>query len=157
MEESRREKIFKMSAELTADIPVDFKRYLYSEIDWDCRLICIKGARGVGKTTMMLQRIAEMPKPCNSLYVSLDNVWIDAREFYSLAEYHIAHGGTHLFIDEVHKLENWQDLVKSLNDNLRRLKVVYSGSSLLKLEKRGGICRDVRSRTRLTVYRSVNI
>ncbi len=39
---------------------------------------------------------------------------------------------------EVHKLENWQDLVKSLNDNLRRLKVVYSGSSLLKLEKRGG-------------------
>ena len=138
MEESRREKIFKMSAELVADIAVDFKRYLYSEVDWDCRLVCIKGARGVGKTTMLLQRIAEMPNPDDALYVSLDNVWIDAREAYSLAEYHVAHGGTHLFIDEVHKLENWQDLVKSLNDNLRRLKVVYSGSSLLKLEKRGG-------------------
>ena len=87
---------------------------------------------------MLLQRIAEMPNSGDALYVSLDNVWIDAREAYSLAEYHVAHGGTHLFIDEVHKLENWQDLVKSLNDNLRRLKVVYSGSSLLKLEKRGG-------------------
>ena len=138
MDESRREKIFKMSAELVADTPVVFKRYLYSEVDWDSRLVCIKGARGVGKTTMLLQRVAQMPNPEKALYVSLDNIWLDAREVYSLAEYHLAHGGTHFFIDEVHKLENWQDLVKSLNDNLRRLRVVYSGSSLLKLEKRGG-------------------
>ena len=138
MDENRREKIFRMSAELVADTPVDFKRYLYAEVDWNSRLVCIKGARGVGKTTLMLQRIGEMQEPSKALYVSLDNVWMDARETYSLAEYHLAHGGTHFFIDEAHKLEDWQDLMKSLNDNLRRLKVVYSGSSLLKLEKRGG-------------------
>ena len=138
MDETTREKIFRMSADLVADTPVHFKRYLYPEVDWDSRLVCIKGARGVGKTTMLLQRIAEMPEPSRALYVSLDNVWMDARETYSLAEYHLSHGGTHFIMDEAHKLEDWQNLVKSLNDNLRRLKVVYSGSSLLKLEKRGG-------------------
>ena len=138
MDESSRERIFKMSADLVADTLLDFKRYLYSEVDWDSRLVCIKGARGVGKTTMMLQHIAEMPNPEKALYVSLDNIWLDAKEVYSLAEHHLSHGGTHFYMDEVHKLENWQDLVKSLNDNLKRLAVVYSGSSLLKLEKRGG-------------------
>ena len=138
MDESRREKVFKMSADLVADAPVAFKRYLYDEVDWDSRLVCVKGARGVGKTTMLLQRIAGMSIPENALYVSLDNVWMDARETYSLAEYHLARGGTHFFIDEAQKLEDWQNLMKSLNDNLRRLHVVYSGSSLLKLEKRGG-------------------
>lgn len=138
MDEQRREKVFKMSADLVAESPLAFKRYLYDEVDWDSRLVCVKGARGVGKTTMLLQRISEMPDPDKALYVSLDNVWMDARETYSLAEYHLARGGTHFFIDETHKLEDWQNLVKSLNDNLRRLHVVYSGSSLLKLEKRGG-------------------
>ena len=138
MDESRRDKVFKMSADLVADTPVAFKRYLYDEVDWNSRLVCVKGARGVGKTTMLLQRISEMPNPETALYVSLDNVWMDARETYSLAEYHLARGGTHFFIDEAHKLEDWQNLVKSLNDNLRRLHVAYSGSSLLKLEKRGG-------------------
>ena len=138
MDESSRERIFKMSDDLVADTSLDFKRYLYAKVDWDSRLVCIKGARGVGKTTMMLQHIAEMPNPQKALYVSLDNIWLDAKEAYSLAEYHLAHGGTHFYMDEVHKLENWQDLVKSLNDNMKRLNVGYSGSSLLKLEKRGG-------------------
>ncbi len=138
MDENVIEKIYRMSAELVADTSLDFKRYIYSEIDWDSRLVCVKGARGVGKTTMILQQIAEMPDARKALYVSLDNIWMDAKDTYSLAEYHLAHGGTHFCIDEVHKLENWQDLVKSLYDNLRRLKIVYSGSSMLKLEKRGG-------------------
>ena len=138
MDESSREKIFRMSADLVAETSMAFKRYLYSEIDWNTRLLCIKGPRGVGKTTMMLQHISEFDDSGKALYVSLDNVWLDAKETYTLAEYHLSHGGTHIFLDEVHKLANWQDLVKSLNDNLKRLKGVYSGSSLLKLEKRGG-------------------
>lgn len=132
------EKVYWISENRIADTSLDFKRYLYDLVDWDSRLVCIKGARGVGKTTMMLQHMkANLPEGAG-LYVSLDNVWVDAKEVYSLAEHHLGHGGTHLFIDEVHKLESWQNLVKSLNDDLRRLKVVYTGSSLLKLEKRGG-------------------
>ena len=138
MENSAIDKVYRISEDRIADASLDFKRYLYEDVDWDSRLICIKGPRGVGKTTMMLQRMKEALGAEEGLYVSLDNVWVDAREVYSLAEYHLGHGGTHLFLDEVHKLENWQDLVKSINDDLRRLHVVYSGSSLLKLEKRGG-------------------
>ena len=67
MDESRRDKVFKMSADLVADTPVAFKRYLYDEVDWNSRLVCVKGARGVGKTTMLLQRISEMPNPETAL------------------------------------------------------------------------------------------
>ena len=138
MEENVREKIYAISEERMEETPLAFKRRLYGEIDWDARLLCLKGPRGVGKTTMLLQRMKEALGPERALYVSLDNVWVDAREVYGLAEYHLGRGGTHLFLDEVHKMEGWQNLVKSLNDDLRRLSVVYSGSSLLKLEKRGG-------------------
>ncbi len=111
MEESRREKIFKMSAELVADIAVDFKRYLYSEVDWDCRLVCVKGARGVGKTTMLLQRIAEMPNPDNALYVSLDNVWIDAREAYSLAKLWLLKGSDPVRVRGTRERRDWRGSV----------------------------------------------
>ena len=138
MEENVRDKIYDISEERVEETPLAFKRRLYGEIDWDARLLCVKGPRGVGKTTMLLQRIKEALGTERALYVSLDNVWVDAREVYGLAEYHLGRGGTHLFLDEVHKMENWQNLVKSLNDDLKRLSVVYSGSSLLKLEKKGG-------------------
>ncbi len=138
MEETVREKILAISEDRMEETPLSFKRRLYGEIDWDARLLCVKGPRGVGKTTMLLQRMKEALGPEKALYVSLDNVWVDAREIYELAEYHLARGGTHLFLDEVHKMENWQNLLKSLNDDLKRLFVVYSGSSLLKLEKKGG-------------------
>lgn len=138
MEKSDFEKLYQISDELVVETSLAFKRYLYAEIDWVPRLLCIKGPRGVGKTTLMLQRMREAMPKGKALYVSLDNVWLNPREIYSLAEYHLGHGGTHLFLDEVHKLENWQDLIKCLHDDLKRLNVVYSGSSLLKIEKRDG-------------------
>jgi predicted AAA+ superfamily ATPase len=138
MEETVREKIFAISEDRMEEVPLAFKRRLYGEIGWDERLVCLKGPRGAGKTTILLQRMKEALGPEKALYVSLDNVWVEPREVYGLAEYHLGRGGTHLFLDEVHKLEDWQNLVKSLNDDLKRLSVVYSGSSLLKLEKKGG-------------------
>lgn len=137
MQETVREKILSISENRMAETPLSFKRSLHARIDWSTRLVCLKGARGVGKTTLMLQRAKEALGPEKALYVSLDNVWVDSRELYSLAEYHLGRGGTHLFLDEVHKIADWQNLVKSLHDDLRRLSVVYSGSSLLQLEKRG--------------------
>ena len=138
METTNIEKVYRISDDLISETSLDFKRYLYSDIDWSSRLICVKGPRGVGKTTLLLQHIKEALDPEAALYVSLDNIWLDVRDVYELAEYHLAHGGTHLFLDEVHKAGDWQNLVKSLNDNLRRLRIVYSGSSLLKLEKTSG-------------------
>ena len=149
MDKNDIDKIYQISDELVDETEMEFKRCLYSEIDWNSRVICIKGPRGVGKTTMMLQHIKEALEPGKALYVSLDNVWMDPKEVYSLAEYHLGHGGTHLYLDEVHKLENWQDLVKNIYDVLKRLKVVYSGSSLLKMEAHGGDLSRRQSQYRL--------
>lgn len=132
------EKVYRISEDKIAETEVDFKRYLYRDIDWDSRLVCVKGPRGVGKTTLLLQHIKDDLASGQALYVSLDSIWINVREVYELAEHHLAHGGTHLFLDEVHKAGDWQNLVKSLNDDLKRLHVVYSGSSLLKIERQGG-------------------
>lgn len=116
-----------------------FHRALYNEIDWNDRLICIKGPRGTGKTTMLVQRIKEsMPDPSKALYVSLDNLWFSTHRVQDLATWLDSHGGTHLFLDEVHHFEKWQTLVKNLHDDFPSLHIVYSGSSLLQLEKGGG-------------------
>ena len=118
--------------------PSKFKRYLYGRIDWRDRLIMVKGARGTGKTTLMLQRMREaLPDPAKALYVSLDHLWFADHSLYDVAEYHSLHGGTHLFVDEVHYHKDWQQLLKNLYDDFPELSIVYTGSSLLKLETSG--------------------
>lgn len=117
-----------------------FHRYLYDQIQWNARMIGIKGARGVGKTTMMLQRIKEEfnDSPEKALYVSLDNMWFMTHSLSEVVEYHYTHGGTHLFIDEIHKYENWQTLIKNIADEYPDLHVVYTGSSMLKIDQNEG-------------------
>ena len=127
-----------LSARRVRNAPTEFKRYLYGRIDWRDRLVMVKGARGTGKTTLMLQRMAEaMPDPARALYVSLDHLWFADRSLYDVAEYHCSHGGTHLFIDEIHYHASWQRLLKNLYDDFPELSIVYTGSSLLKLETSG--------------------
>ncbi len=69
-----------------------FKRYLYSQINWDVRLIGIKGMRGVGKTTLLFEHIKETcPNPNSALYVSLDNLWFNRHSFEELVEFLYTH------------------------------------------------------------------
>ena len=127
-----------LSAKRTQTVPQAFKRYLFERIDWRDRLLMVKGARGTGKTTLMLQRMRdELPDPAKALYVSLDHLWFSDRSLYDVAEYHCLHGGTHLFVDEVHYHRDWQQLLKNLYDDFPELSIVYTGSSLLKLETSG--------------------
>ncbi len=115
-------------------------RFLYNKIDWRDRLIYISGSRGTGKTTLLLQHIQE--SFCSNmdaaLYVSLDNLWFETHSLIELADLHYKNGGTHIFIDEVHYLENWQLVIKNLYDNYPRLNIVYTGSSILKIDSRSG-------------------
>ena len=125
---------YELSAKKVAEVSLREKRYLYSHLDWDDRLISLRGPRGTGKTTMLLQKIRESGKEkAKTLYVSLDSIWLNVRELYSLADYHCKRGGTRLVVDEVHYLEDWQKLMKNLNDDFPDLKVAYTGSSMLKL------------------------
>lgn len=120
---------------LLSSVSLDFVRSIQNKINWDARLICIKGARGTGKTTLMLQNIklslsTELSK---TLYVSLDNLWFVHNDLMDLVEYFYTHGGKYLYLDEVHKYPHWSIYIKNIYDLYPDLKVVFSGSSLLEL------------------------
>lgn len=115
--------------------PVKLIRSLMDDIQWEARLIGVKGARGVGKTTFLLQYIqlhlsSELDK---TLYVSLDTLYFSQHSLFDLADEFVKHGGKYLFIDEVHKYPNWSQELKNIYDTYEELKVVFTGSSLLEI------------------------
>lgn len=133
-----------------AATPMAFFRYLYKMIDWNDTMIGIKGPKGSGKSTLLLQHIKDTFKGKELdkvLYVSLDNLWFSTHNVIDVVEYHYTHGGTHLFIDEIHYYKQWKTLLKNICDDYPELHVVYTGSSMLQLEKSEG---DLSRR--LTMY-----
>jgi len=134
---------YDVSAARIREVETRFHRYLYSELDWDVRILALSGQRGVGKTTLLLQYLKEHPTEAEkALYVSLDTAWFEAKEIFELAKYHVEHGGTRLVLDEVHYLKDWQRLVKNLYDNFKGLRIAYTGSSILRMaEGQGDLSR----------------
>jgi len=111
-----------------------FIRSKMVDIRWDARLIGIKGARGVGKTTLMLQYIKEnLQQNGSALYVSLDNIWFAENKLSTMADEFVKKGGRHLFLDEVHKYPNWSQEIKNIYDDYSELQIVFTGSSLLEI------------------------
>lgn len=129
--------LLQTSDRMLRSAPRGFHRYLYPQIDWTDRLVCIKGARGTGKTTLMLQYLRETFGVGSSaaLYASLDDLWFATRRLKDLAVYLDTHGFTALFLDEVHRLPDWSVQIKNLHDQFPSLRIVYSGSSLLDIER----------------------
>ena len=121
--------------------PLTIFRYLYSEIDWNDTLIGIKGPKGCGKSTLLLQHI-KRDFSGNALqkvlYLSLDNLWFSSNDVMEIIDYHYTHGGTHVFIDEIHYYKHWQTLLKNLHDNCPGLHIVYTGSSMLQIDRNEG-------------------
>lgn len=116
-------------------VSVRFVRYLYGQINWDARLIGIKGARGVGKTTLLLQRIKQAhKKPDTVFYASLDSIWFQSHSLPELVEWLYQRGVRYLYLDEVHKYDNWAQVIKNLYDTYIDLNIVYTGSSLLEID-----------------------
>ena len=114
--------------------PLNFTRSLMDEIRWDARLIGIKGARGVGKTTLLLQYIKKnLLLDQSSLYVSLDNIWFAENSLSHLVDQFVKQGGKFLFLDEVHKYPNWSQELKNIYDDYSELKIVFTASSLLEI------------------------
>lgn len=125
----------RQTATLLKHVSTEHVRNLYDRISWNARLIGIKGARGVGKTTMMLQRIKlAFPDQSKALYVSLDDIWFASHTLVDLAELADKDGITHLFIDEVHRLPGWERQIKNVYDFYPELSVVFTGSSLLEID-----------------------
>lgn len=121
-----------------------FHRYLYDKVNWNGRLVGIVGARGVGKTTMILQHIKEEMDVNRCLYVNAEDFYFASHKLVDLADEFCKMGGEYLCVDEVHRYEGWSKELKLIYDYHPELKVVFSGSSILDINK--GVQSDLSRR-----------
>ncbi len=127
-------KLYEYMTELLKRTPLDFIRYKYDEINWDGRLVGIIGPRGVGKSTMILQRIKNSTEG-HHLYISADNIYFTNHSLIDFADEFIKEGGTHLYIDEIHKYAGWSRELKQIYDMHPQLHIIFTGSSVLDIKK----------------------
>ena len=129
------ERLFEYMDRQIAGVTSDFHRYLYPRIKWENHMLGLVGPRGVGKTTLFLQRIREAHRRGEALYVSADHLYFSDHTLYETAETFYKGGGTHFFVDEVHKYPGWSRELKMMYDALPRLHVYFTGSSVLDVER----------------------
>ncbi len=129
------EKLVQRFYEKYAQTKTDNVRDFIHTVDWDNRMIGIKGRRGVGKTTLLMQYIKKNFLPDNKiLYVSLDNFYFAENRIYDLADNFRKKGGEILVMDEVHRYKGWAIEMKNIYDDFAGLKLIFTGSSLLHLQ-----------------------
>lgn len=151
MEQAELQPLYDSYHRKIAKIDLRFKRYLYRQINWKARIISIRGARGVGKTTLLLQHILENYEDIDqTLYASLDNLWFATHSLMELVDWADRHGISRLYLDEVHRYEGWSRMLKNIYDDYPDMSVVYTGSSLLVLDN--GAVDLSRRQTPYTLY-----
>ena len=124
-------------------VSTEFMRYEYDKIDWSLRMVGLVGARGVGKSTLVLQHI-KMSENQKALYVSADNSYFSQHTLVEVASDFVKEGGTHFYIDEIHKYPSWSTELKVIYDGHPSLHVVFTGSSILDLLRgQGDLSRRV--------------
>jgi predicted AAA+ superfamily ATPase len=119
--------------DLLAQVSAKFQREIYSKIARNARMIGLIGERGVGKTTLMLQKIKEKK---SGFYFSADSAIVQDAGLLKFVSYlYFEQKVTEIYIDEIHKYKNRIQEIKNIYDSLPRMKVVFSGSSSLDLYK----------------------
>jgi uncharacterized protein len=130
------EELIHRSRERINRVSTRYRRDELYRMDWNQRLIGITGSRGVGKTTLLLQRIRERHGLGDeALYLSLDDLYFTEHRLLDLVEDFRRGGGSFVYLDEVHKYPGWANEVKTLYDLYPDLYVVFTGSSMLELHK----------------------
>lgn len=129
------EKLLEYYNKLINGLSSDFYRYMLTKIDWNNRMIGLTGPRGVGKTTLLLQYIKTQLPIEQSLYVTVEDFYFADHKLLDLADQFTKMGGKYLFIDEIHRYTDWSKELKLMYDYYPELKVVFSGSSILDINK----------------------
>ena len=125
------EKLVQRFQKLLSQTDTTFLRYNHQTINWNDRMTAIVGARGVGKTTLILQHIKLHHSQKDTLYVSADDFYFSEHKLLDFAEEFHRLGGKHLFVDEIHKYAGWSKEMKLIYDYLPNLQVIFTGSSIL--------------------------
>ncbi len=129
------DQLYKYQTNVLKAVNNKFVRYLFDDINWNQQLIAIKGLRGVGKTTLLLQYLKFHLHGQNALYVSADHPYFYNTSILDLAEDFSNQGGTTLIIDEVHKYATWSREIKTIYDSFPDLRVIFTSSSALDILK----------------------
>ena len=131
------EAFFRTHSYLVEHVHAPVRRTLMDEIDWRDRLIGIKGTRGVGKTTFLLQYAKENfdVKDRQCLYVNMNNFYFQGRGIADFAGEFVSHGGRVLLIDQVFKQTEWSQELRRCYDLYPELKIVFTGSSVMRLKE----------------------
>ena len=137
----------RLQLELTCS---DFHRYLYNDVNWNARMVAITGARGVGKSTMVLQYVKTQISDCKVLYISADHTFFTTHTLVEVADDFSKEAGSLLVIDEVHKYPDWSRELKQIYDTHSDMKVIFSGSSVLDIID--GVLRLSRRVLHYTMY-----
>lgn len=129
------ELLFQLNDQLLGLTSTDFVRSIMDDIPWDERLVSIRGSRGVGKTTLLLQyqKLHYGINNRKALYVSLEGAYFTRNSLVDFARQFYLQGGERLFLDEVHNYPNWSREIKEIYDFYPMLKIVFTGSSLLQI------------------------
>lgn len=144
--------LFDTQRRVLSNLKFKRKRYLYKVIDWSSKAILIVGQRGVGKTSLILQYLKEnFAKSQKALYISVDNPFFKNISLYEFALNFERFGGEILFIDEIHKLNDWATHIKSIYD-MTNLRVIISGSSMIQIT-----AQEVDISRRVRLYRLANL
>jgi predicted AAA+ superfamily ATPase len=110
------------------------KRELSKRVDWNQRLICIKGFRGVGKTTFLLDYIRDNFNDDSSvLYINLNNFYFTKRKISSFADEFAKRGGKVLVLDQIHKYPEWSEDLRKCIDEIPDIKIIFSASPVLRV------------------------
>jgi predicted AAA+ superfamily ATPase len=132
------ERLKQISESRLQQVHTGFTRFLMDKIHWEDRMIGISGARGAGKTTLILQYMkSNLPVDTEAVYVSLDDIYFAGNPLVYFADEFYRKGGEYLFLDEVHKYPDWSRELKNIYDNLPGLKIIFTSSSALDIYKGG--------------------
>ena len=129
---------------LTGNSSKTIRRELINEIDWSKRMICIKGFRGVGKTTFLLDVVREKyPDDKACLYVNLNSFYFTKRKIFNFADEFYKKGGKILILDQIHKYPDWAPELRSCYDQFPELKIIFSASPVLRVIEGNDILKGI--------------
>lgn len=127
------EQLLEKSKKKLATLGGKIERSIYNKIQWDDRLVLLLGYRGVGKTTILLQRLKKFGD--KGIYFSLDDLYFESNRLVTLVEQLYTLGFRAFFIDEVHRYQFWSKDLKQLYDDFQDVHLIATGSSILEVAK----------------------
>lgn len=129
------ESLFERQRSILQSTSTDIVRGFFDTVNWSAPMLCIRGARGVGKSTLLRQyiKIKYGASTTKALYCSLDWVYFTQHSMYEVASSFYKSGGELIIFDEVHKYDGWSREAKEIADVYPSMQIFLSGSSLLNL------------------------